>query len=83
MRRIAYVDELAFTRKHGGSATATIKISSYMHEIKTFNTEIFSFSNGIKTNIPDKIKFLPNLREIFIFPFIGNKLISNLEKNLI
>lgn len=80
MRKIAYVDELAFTKRHGGSATATIKISSCLHELKGFDTEIFSFSNGIKTNIPDKIKFLPNLREIFVFPFIGSKLISNLEK---
>jgi glycosyltransferase involved in cell wall biosynthesis len=80
MRRIAYVDELAFTKRHGGSATATIKISSYLHELKGFDTEIFSFPNSIKTNIPDKIKFLPNLREIFIFPFVGDKLISNLEK---
>ncbi len=80
MRKIAYVDELAFTKRHGGSATATTKISSYLRELKGFDTEIFSFPNSIKTNIPDKIKFLPNLREIFIFPFIGNKLISNLEK---
>lgn len=80
MRKIAYVDELAFTIRHGGSAAITTKISSCLHELKGFDTEIFSFSNRIKTHTPDKMKFLPNLREIFVFPFIGDKLISNLEK---
>lgn len=80
MAKIAYVDELAFSKRHGGSATATAQLSNHICNSEGFKTELFSYSNGIKTNIPDIIKLTPNIREICIFPFLGAKFIPVLEK---
>lgn len=78
--KIAYVDELALSTRHGGSATLTIQLLNQIRDSGEFETELISFHSGINTNIPDKIKLFPNIREIFILPFLGAKFVPSLEK---
>lgn len=76
---VAYIDELAFTKRHGGSAITTTGLSNYLNK-EGFETRVFSFSQGIKTAIPDKIKLFPNIRELIVFPYIGKRIIPTIER---
>jgi len=77
--KVAYIDESAYTKRHGGSATITTELSNYLNK-EGFETTVFSFSKGIKTTIPDKIKLFPNIRELIVLPYIGKKIIPKIEK---
>ena len=68
--RVAFIDECAQTKRHGGVSTWTLRLSQQLQEQKVI-TKIYSFSDGIETRIPDFIKLFPNVRELMVFPYIG------------
>lgn len=76
---VAYIDELVGTKRHGGSAAATVQLAKRIQE-KGVDTKVFSFSKGMKTVIPDVLKLSPNIRELLVFPYTGRKTIREIEK---
>ena len=58
--KIAYIDETAFTKRHGGAANWTLQILNYV-KYKGVDVEIFSFARGMQNIIPNKIKLFPSL----------------------
>ena len=78
--KIAFVDELAFTERHGGSARTTVELANALRS-KGIKTEIFSLANKIKTfNCLGKLRKIANLREILVFPFIGIFFVPKIEE---
>lgn len=77
--KVAYIDELAGTKRHGGSAAVTVQLAGCIRE-KGVDTRVFSFAKGMKTVIPDVIKLSPNIRELLVFPYTGRKIIREIEK---
>ena len=77
--KVAYIDELKGTKRHGGSAAATVQLAKGIQE-KGVDTEVFSFAKGIKTVVPDVLKLSPNIRELLVFPYTGRKIIRKLER---
>ncbi len=77
--KVAYIDELAGTKRHGGSAAVTVQLAGCIKE-KGVDTEVFSFAKGMKTVIPDVIKLSPNIRELLVFWYTGRKIIREIEK---
>ena len=77
--RVAFIDESAHTKRHGGVSTWTLRLSHQL-QAQGVGTQIYSFSDGIDTRIPDAIKLFPNIRELAVFPYIGKRVISKLDK---
>ena len=77
--KIAYISELVGTKREGGGNIAAIYLAKYIEELGN-DVTVFSFSNGIKTNIPDKIIFLPYIRLLTIIPYKGRKVLPTIEK---
>ena len=77
--KIAYIDETAFTRRHGGAANWTLQILNFAKR-EGMDVEIFSFAKHMQSSIPDKIKLFPYFRELFLIPFFGIAIIKQLEQ---
>ncbi|MBN1352381.1 glycosyltransferase family 4 protein [candidate division KSB1 bacterium] len=78
--KIAFIDESYGTKEAGGAEVWTELL---YNELKSRGNEctIYSYANGIDVGIPDKIKHFPYIREGFVYPYVGLKLIPEIERN--
>jgi glycosyltransferase involved in cell wall biosynthesis len=77
--KIAIIDECFQTKRHGGTEIWTKRMLDYFTE-NAIHHELFSFTKGIKTRIPDKLKLLPFFRELSVFPFLASKYLPGIEQ---
>lgn len=75
--KIAYFEELLDLVPNGGMAIWANRLICYLKS-KGIEADLYSFSD-IATMIPDAMKMYPNLREVFIYPYLGNKLLAEIE----
>lgn len=78
--RIGFVDESCCTKEAGGAEIWTMLLQQELRR-RNIETQIFSYAMGIPTKIPEVIKNFPYIREGFVLPYIGYKLIPQLEKD--
>ena len=76
--KIAFIDESCFTKEAGGAEVWTLLLHKEL-ENRGVKSKIFSYTNGINTKIPNRIKHFPYIREGFVYPYIGFKLIPKIE----
>jgi glycosyltransferase involved in cell wall biosynthesis len=74
--RVAYIDELYKLVPNGGLAIWTKRLSNQLIEKEGLDINILTFSDDIETSIPDFLKEFPNVREIFIYPTLGERLLK-------
>ena len=72
--KVAYFEELLNLVPNGGMAVWANRFTEYLNN-NGIKADLYSYSN-LKTIIPDNIKVYPNLREIFIFPSLGKKMLK-------
>lgn len=75
--KIAYLDEMLNLVPNGGMAVWARRLADYLNQ-NGVAIDLYSYSD-IKMIIPDNIKVFPNLREMFIYPFLGKKILSKLK----
>ncbi|HEX9975442.1 MAG TPA: glycosyltransferase family 4 protein [bacterium] len=77
--RLALIDECYDTKGFGGISSWTKRLTSY-YEKNGLSHQIFSYSNGLKTRLPNFIKLFPNLREMMIYPYLGRRYLPQIEQ---
>jgi glycosyltransferase involved in cell wall biosynthesis len=76
---IAYIVETYRHSPHGGVAVWTRRLVDYYRELG-IPSQVYAYSDGIKTRLPDSIKYFPNLRELVIYPYYGRKAIQQISE---
>ncbi|MBA3285935.1 MAG: glycosyltransferase family 4 protein [Nitrosopumilus sp.] len=81
--KIAFICELAGTKRHGGEQYAMLRLAD---ELKLLNNEvdIYSYTTNdsnfkIKSIIPLKFRLLPFVRDIFFISIIGKNLLRKID----
>jgi len=77
--KVAYFEELLNLVPNGGMAVWANRLTYYLNK-NGIKADKYSFSD-VESFIPDSIKKYPNFREVFIYPYLGNKLLSKIENN--
>ncbi|MBN1155411.1 glycosyltransferase family 4 protein [candidate division KSB1 bacterium] len=75
--KIAYFEELLNLVPNGGMAVWANRLVHYLNS-NGIQADKYSFSD-IASRIPDTMKKYPNFREVFIYPYLGKKLLSRIE----
>ncbi|MBN2010349.1 glycosyltransferase family 4 protein [candidate division KSB1 bacterium] len=78
--KIAFIDESYGTKEAGGAEVWTRLLVEALQQ-DNHDCQIYAYGNGIDTNIPDRIKHFPYVREGFVYPSIGRELIRKIEAN--
>ena len=76
--KIAYIDETSFTSRHGGAANWTWEIANCM-EHRGIQTDIYSYERIFSSKKFKNLILFPYFREIFIYPFLGRKILRKIE----
>jgi glycosyltransferase involved in cell wall biosynthesis len=84
MKNIAFICELIGTIRQGGENIAMVRIANSLKDLGN-SVDIYSYTDTnptfkITSSIPLKLRLLPFVREIFFVPFIGYRLIKQLDK---
>jgi glycosyltransferase involved in cell wall biosynthesis len=77
--RIAFVDECAYTRRHGGAQTCTVQLAETWRA-HGIDAKVFSFHQGLDSAWPERLRLFPYLREILIYPGVGKRFIPAIER---
>lgn len=83
--KLAFIIELAGTRRQGGEQHATLNVASFIQ--KNNNTvDIYSYTSHnknfrINSLIPLSLRLLPFIRDMFFVPLIGKNTIKKIENN--
>lgn len=77
--RLALIDECYQVQGYGGISSWTKRLTDYYQE-KGVSHQIFSYSNGLKTRVPNFIKLFSNLREMTIYPYLGWRYLPQIER---
>ncbi len=77
--RLALIDECYQAQGYGGISSWTKRLTDY-YKKQGVSHQIFSYSNGLKTRVPNFIKLFPNLREMTIYPYLGWRYLPRIEQ---
>ena len=77
--KVAHIVEMYKLSPHGGIAVWVKRLVEYMNS-RGIENRVFAYSDGMSSRIPDAVKMLPNVRELFVFPYLGRKHLPAIEK---
>lgn len=77
---IAYIVETYHHNPLGGVPVWTRRLVDYYSQLG-IQSRVYAYSDGIQANLPDSIKYFPNLRELVIYPYYGRKAIQKIANS--
>ncbi len=78
--KIAFIEETAFTSRHGGAAAWTLTIARYLSQ-RGIQTKVFSFAKDMRFFLPRRIALFPFFREVFVYPFVGQQMVKKIQND--
>ena len=76
--KIAHIVENYYSNPFGGIATWTRRLIQYLDN-NGFSNKVYAYNYGIPANIPNIVKATPNVRELIVYPYLGRKIISQID----
>lgn len=80
--RVAFINELYGTKRQGGEQEAMFALAKRLANQPGFIVDIYSYtgedSKKIDFPIPEEIKLMPYIREIFVVPKLGHWVVKNI-----
>jgi glycosyltransferase involved in cell wall biosynthesis len=82
VKNIAFIIELANTKRYGGEQHAMINLANELS--KVYSVDIYSYvpkdnQKKINTFYPSKLKTAPFIRDMIVVPFVGRKLFKIID----